>query len=236
MFLIPHSATAQTISQMMLAQGGEFDDDLNLPAFSESDTDRSPKSKFLALGLSVLLPGAGQYYTESRTKTIIFGSAEAAIWGGFIGIRQYGAWKKSDYKAWAAYHAGADVDGKSDLYFEKLTYYDNINEYNQLARLYDGNEAVVFPTSPDYYWNWDSNENRDHYRDLRNQSKNAYRRSLFFVGAALLNRILAGIDAYRTADSFQEDSEFGMAGWNMYYDSSGPIGDGEVEIGIVKKF
>lgn len=213
------------------------DDDLNMPSYSAPGQERpQAKSKYMALGLSFLLPGAGQYYTESKTKTIIFGSAEAVIWGGFFGLRQYGSWKKDDYRAWAAFHAGADVNGKPDIYYEKLTYYDNLNEYNQLAPLYDGDEATLFPATPNYYWNWDSDGSRDRYRNLRNQSKNAYRRSFFMVGAALINRFLAGIDAYRTADNFEADTEFSLAGWNMYYQSTGPLWDSEVEIGILRKF
>jgi len=230
--------TAQSITQMMASSGSLLDDDdLNLPTYLSPEQDRpSGKSKYLALGLSFLLPGAGQYYTENKTKTIIFGSAEAMIWCGFFGLRQYGSWKKDDYRAWAAFHAGADVNGKPDIYYEKLTYYDNLNEYNQLAPLYDGNEATLFPATRDYYWNWDSDGSRDHYRSLRNQSKNAYRRSLFMVGAALINRILAGIDAYRAATYFEEDSEFGLAGWHVYCQTAGPISDSEVNVGIARKF
>jgi hypothetical protein len=251
-------SSAQTVSQKMAAdimsaetlnfQSGD-DDDLNLPSFLETDQDRHGKSKFLALGLSLLLPGAGQYYAENKTKTIIFGSAEASIWGSYFGIRQYGKWKKDDYRAWAAFHAGADVNDKPDIFFEKLTYYDNIDEYSQLAPLYDGDEAILFPATSDYYWNWDSENNRDRYRELRNQSKNAYRRSLFLVGAAIINRLLSGIDAFRTADYYESDSEFGQAGlsaggaanknragWNLYYNTSGPLWNSEVEIGFARKF
>jgi hypothetical protein len=231
------SAREGSISQMMTTGSMlKDDDDLNLPSFLESESGRSGKSKFLALGLSFLLPGSGQYYTENKRKAIIFGSAEALIWGGFFGLRQYGSWKKEDYKAYAAFHAGANVNGKPDIFFEKLTYYDNINEYNQLAVLYDGEDAVLFPVNSSYYWNWDSRESRDHFRNLRNLSKNAYRRSLFMVGAALANRILAGIDAYRSASMYETDSEFSVAGWRPYYEMSGPIWNSEVEIGVIKNF
>ncbi|OGC91005.1 MAG: hypothetical protein A2W25_07970 [candidate division Zixibacteria bacterium RBG_16_53_22] len=231
-------AGAQSITQMMASSGNLLDDDdLNLPSYASPGQERPhEKSRFLALGLSFVLPGAGQYYTENKSKTIIFGGAEAMIWGGFFGLRQYGGWKKDDYRAWAAFHAGADVNDKPDIYYEKLTYYDNLNEYNQLAPLYDGDEATLFPATRDYYWNWDSDGSRDHYRSLRNQSKNAYRRSLFLLGAALINRVLAGIDAYRAASYYEEDSEFGLAGWNAYCQTNGPLWDHEVRIGIARKF
>jgi hypothetical protein len=231
------SARPETIADMMTSAMKRNGEDLNVPSFLNADkAGKQGKSKFLALGLSLLLPGAGQYYVGSKSKMIIFGSSEAAVWTGFFGLRLYGGWKKEDYKAWAAFHAGVDVNGKPDIYYEKMTYYDNLNEYNQLARVMDGSEAILFPNTPRYYWNWDSNQSRSHFRNLRNQSKNAYRRSLLFVGAALVNRVLAGIDAYRSAAAFTREQEFSRAGWNLYYSSVGSIRDGEIEIGITIRF
>jgi hypothetical protein len=230
----PLVSRAETISQLMSKSIQDDDDNLNIPSIFDEEKSAA-KSKFLALGLSLLLPGAGQYYTENKGMTIAFGAAEATIWGGFAGMRMYGRWKKEDYEAWAAFHAGADIKGKSDLYFEKMTYYDNVDEYNQLAPLYDGSDAVLFK-GPDDYWNWDSNNSRNQYRNLRNQSKNAYRRSLFFVAAALANRIVSGIDAYRAADEFVANREFSDARWGLYYSTSGPLPVGEVRLGVVRRF
>jgi hypothetical protein len=234
--MLPALTMPETISMMMgrqLKQGG--DDDLNIPAFNAPLKEHG-KSKFKALGLSLLIPGAGQYYTGNKTKMTIFAGTEALIWTSFFGLRAYGSWKKNDYKGWAAIHSGAKINGKSDFFFEKLTYYDNLNEYNQLAPLYDGAQAQLFPSTPDYWWNWDSQANQDHYRALRNQSKNAYRRSLFLVAGALLNRILSGIDAYRSASSLDRNKEFGAADWGLYYSADGPLWDSKLEMGFVKKF
>lgn len=230
-------ARSQTITQMMASEAMRQGDDFNAPSFLEPERDSGPKkSKFLALGLSMILPGAGQYYTEDKKKMAIFGGVEAFIWTSFFSLRTYGSWKKEDYKAWAAFHSGADVNGKSDLYFEKLTYYDNIDEYNQLSLLYDGDEAVLFDPNGGYYWNWDSSGSRDRYRNLRNQSKTAYRRSLFVLGGALVNRILSGIDAYRSANAYGRDTEFGDKGWQFYYTATGPLLESEVKVGFVRRF
>jgi len=210
------SSGAATISQLMSQQIAGDPDDLNIPSFLKSEKEGG-KSKFLALGLSILFPGAGQYYAENKTRMIIFGGAEAAIWSGFLGLRTYGSWKKDDYRAWAAYHAGVDINGKSDYYFEKMTYYDNLNEFNQLELVYEGSNAKIFPETPEYYWNWDSDTSRDHFRELRNKSKSAYQKSLILAGVAVFNRLLSGIDAYRAARSFENKKEFGAAGWNVYY-------------------
>jgi hypothetical protein len=233
-FLLPAQAFPQNISRLMERQLQRSGDDLNSPVIS-SPVREKQKSKFKALGLSLLLPGAGQYYTGNRTRMTIFGGAEALIWTSFFGLRAYGSWKKEDYKAWAAFHAGADINGKPDLFFEKMTYYDNLNIYNQLASVYDGPEAQLFPSTDSYWWNWDSDASRSHYRALRNRSKRAYQRSLFLLGAALANRILSGIDAYRAAAAYDRNKEFG-ANWGVYYAADGPLWDSRLEVGFVKKF
>ena len=237
--LFAGTAGSQTIQQKMLAgleqMGG--DDDFDFYDFPESkDKVEGAKSKWKALGLSIVLPGAGQYYTESRGKMIFFGGAETLIWSNFVGFRLYGKWKKEDYIGWAATHAGVDVNGKPDSYFETLTYYDNIDIYNQLELLYERSKAELYPDTPEYYWNWDSDESRVHFRKLRNDSKSAYRRSLLFLGAALVNRVLSGIDAFRSAGSYNRRKEFGDNGWRLYYSAAGFVTDSKIEIGISRQF
>ncbi len=231
------SGFAQTISQKVMSsiQKPNDDDGLNEPTYAP-DKANADKSKYKALGLSILLPGAGQYYVGSKKKMVIFASAEALIWSGFFGFRMYGSWKKEDYKAWAAFHAGADINGKSDRFFEKMTYYDNVNEFNQLELLYEGTNAQPFPSNSSYYWNWDFKSSKDHYRNLRNLSKTAYRRSLLFIGAAIANRILSGIDAYRAANAYNSGKEFSEKGWQIYSSSDSPLGAGGFEIGLALKF
>ena len=101
---------------------------------------------------------------------------------------------------------------------------------------HEGADAQLFPSTPGYWWNWDSNASREHYRALRNQSKMAYRRSLFLVGAAVVNRLLSAIDAYRSASAFDRNREFGAADWGIYYAADGPLWNSKLEVGFVKRF
>jgi len=213
------------------------DDDLNFGSlFDDSYEVTGGKSKWKALGLSILLPGAGQYYVGRTDKMAYFGGAEALVWSGFFGLRVYGNWKREDYKSWAAFHSGADITDKDDLFFEKMTYYDNLDEYNQFERLYEGSRAQPFPDTPEYYWNWDSDESRDHFRDLRNVSKTAFRRSILFLGGAVVNRLIAGIDAYRSAGSYNRNQEFNEKSWKIYCNTSDLFEYEEIEMGINWRF
>lgn len=128
--------------------------------------------------------------------------SEASIWGGFFTFRAIGSWKKTDYKNYAVDHAGINPDGKDEDYYTRLTYYDNLDQYNQLTRLYNGPQAPIYPATDYWSWQWDSQNSRMDYRDLRNQSKTAFRRSLFMVGLAALNRVISALDAFRGAKKF----------------------------------
>lgn len=168
------------------------------------------KSVTKAMLLSLLLPGAGELYAENATGSRIFLGLEGSIWAGFFGFTTYGAWKKADYKGYAAAHAGINLDSKTDAYFENITYYDSRDEYNQFARLYHGSDATIYPENDFWNWNWDSQDSKGRFRDLRNQSKTAYRRALFMVGLAAVNRVVSVLDAARSVKKFNRklSSEF----------------------------
>ena len=178
---------------------GEFEDE-----FATSGL-KSPKKAFL---LSLLLPGAGQLYAESKSKAGIFAGAEASIWAGFAAFRLVGGWKKEDYQNYAVDHAGIIPDGKDDDFYERLTYYEDRDQYNQFTRLYNGPEAPIYPETDYWNWIWDSNDSRSKYRDLRNQSKNAFRRSVYMVGLAALNRVVSALDAFRGAKKYNSKKVF----------------------------
>jgi len=176
--------------------------------FGEFTSEGERKSPARALVLSLLLPGAGQYYTESKTKAGIFVGAEVSLWAGFFAFRSVGSWKKTDYQNYAVARAGINPDGKDDDFYERLVFYDNRDEYNQLTRLFNGPQAPVYPESDFWDWEWDSQASQSKYRDLRNQSKTAYRRSVYLVGVAALNRIVSALDAFRGAKKYNRKKAF----------------------------
>lgn len=150
-----------------------------------------------AMLLSVLLPGAGQYYAGSTFKGQVFMGIEAAIWSGFIAYRVYGGWKKDDYQSYAATHAGVDNEGKDDEFYDWIGFYENREEFNQLGRLYYP-ERSYLPDDAAHYWQWDSESSRMVFKNLKDASKRSFRNASFMLGLALFNRVIAGIDTYRT--------------------------------------
>lgn len=169
--------------------------------FSGESTDWSHaghKSVWKAAALSALVPGAGQYYVGNRTKARYFFVGEALTWVGFAAFKIYGNWKEDDYIRFAARHANAQLDDKSDEFRDLVGFYQDIDEYNTFGRVFDP-ERPYLVDSPENHWRWQSFEDRETYRHLKNRAGEADRRAEFMIGVAIVSRIVSTIDAIRDA-------------------------------------
>jgi hypothetical protein len=158
----------------------------------------SKVSKTKAVLLSILVPGAGHYYLDHKGRGQLFIGAEVAAWFGFFAFRTYGSWKEDDYKKYAIQYAGITGSGHDETFYRNMLFYDSREEYNSSGRVINPG-AQYYPNEPQYDWFWESSARRQQYRTIRNDSEVAYRKATFMLGLALLNRIVAGIDAYRLA-------------------------------------
>ena len=197
------SARAQTISS-----NSRFVLDNPKDEFGSVNAGRSPdssklsvkpkKSMWKAAGLSALIPGAGQYYLGNRRKARVFFGVEAATWIGFASFEIYSHWKKDDLIRFARDRANARLEGKSDEFLDLVGFYPSIRDYNTLGRAFDP-ERLYFDDSPDTHWQWQTDQDRQVYRNLKNRSREAHRRAQFMLGAAIINRIISVVDAVRSA-------------------------------------
>jgi len=194
-------------------------DGLNIPMVGRS-ADLVYKSKFKAALYSLILPGAGQYYIRQNPRAKLFFGIESGLWISYYGFRKFGAYKDDAAKGWAVLKAGANPDNTDENYWIKMTYYDNrdVNEgryefgYNQMAAVYDRGDAQLFPEIPLYYWNWDNSDDRQAYRNLRNQSKTAYERSEVVVGIIVANHVISAVEAYLSTIKYNRRLEFSDTG------------------------
>ena len=167
-------------------------------------------SKWAAAGLSFLVPGAGQLYLGNKTRARYFLAAEGAIWGAFTGYTVYGNWQKEEYRNFAAIHAGAHPAGKDDSFFENLLDFQSRDEYNYWMHLIYRDEIPLYPTTDEFYWDWESDDAMDEYADMRSSSEKAYRSARTVLGVALINRVISVVDVFRT-DLVSQKGQFGDA-------------------------
>ncbi len=149
-----------------------------------------------AVLLSLLIPGAGEWYLGHRKAAKIFLGAELALWAGYLGSLAYADVLKKDYQTFAALHAGVDPVGKNEQYWIDIGNANNIYDLNE-KRLVQRNLEAVYTNIGEFYWQWDSESHRYRYVDLRLKQHSWRRTATFMIGGMILNRILSTMDVVR---------------------------------------
>ena len=178
------------------------------------------KKPMKALFMSLILPGAGEYYTGARLKSKIFFFAEAGFWSALISYRHLGRWHQDDYKLMAVKLAGADVTGKDDRYFDLLGFYDSREQYNKVGGVYD-RTRTYYPDTRFYFWKWESEDARLQYKLLKNDSRSYFRKANFSLGLIIANHVISAADAFISARRFNRGKESGFSGIEFKW-----LGDG----------
>lgn len=181
--------------------------------FAFGRKEKSPAQAFL---MSLVLPGTGQIYSGAETKGKIFLSTEALCWGSFWLFRTLGNQKEEDYGNFAAIQAGVNLEGKNDDYYSNLSFYGSPDEYNQFARFNNIPGEIIYPEDGFSNWQWDNADSRLQYRNLKNQSKIFYRRSLYAIGIAVFTRIVSSFDAAHSAKKYNQKGSAEQGGWGFH--------------------
>lgn len=190
--------------QYQVEQGGGFSE-------VKPDAGKLRKKPWQAFLMSLVLPGAGELYVGSTTKSRIFMAAELGGWASLISFKHLGKWREDDYRLLAAREAGADVEGKDDRFFDVLGFYTSREEYNKVGGAFDP-QREYYPDTEAYFWRWSSDAARSRYRDLKNDSKSFYRNADFALGFLIANHFLSAVDAYWSTTRHNRGIESGFAG------------------------
>lgn len=216
----------------------------DFPLSGDPEYSQHFKSAGKAALYSLVMPGAGQYYVHgANLKAKLFFGLEAGLWLSYFGFHQYGNYKEDAAKGWAVLHAGADASNTDEDYWIKMTYYDNrdTNEddgqgYNQMVLVNERDYSLLFPETPEYYWNWDSPETRHKYRNLRNESKTAFERADVTLGILLANHLISSIEAFFAASKHNRHIEFAGTNFELKYKIKPNPVNPSLSVSLVKSF
>jgi hypothetical protein len=146
---------------------------------------------------SLIFPSWGERYAGQGERGKWFLRSELVLLAGFAGYRVYGRWQEKEYLSYAEEHAGIHRGDQDHAWFVNLGIYDSVAEYNEdMTRR---NRFSDRYTSEEFFWDWDSPQNRLSFRRIRLASDDAYATSLLLAGGIFVNHVLSAIHALRLA-------------------------------------
>ena len=115
---------------------------------------------------------------------------------------QKGFWYKDDYMMFGSYHADIDLNAVPNYKLSKLivhmSQYDNMGEFNETMDRQRRDNS--YTNSEIYDWNWDSDENRNKFNEIRIKSSNLKKINNFTISALLINRLISFFNTIYLSD------------------------------------
>jgi hypothetical protein len=164
------------------------------------------KSVTLAVVYSLLLPGMGELYVGDYSTGRYLTAAEGALWLTYASFELYGTWVRDDARRFAATNAGVNLSGQSSQFFVDIGNYKNVYQYNE-RKLQERQVEKLYNPNSVYSWSWDTDGDRQKYRNLRISSDQAFNSTQFVIGAIIANHIVSAINAARLAISHNSQDE-----------------------------
>lgn len=160
--------------------------------FSAKQTPRV--SNAFALASSIVLPGSGHQYLERNRSALVYLTAEATWFFAYFFCNHYAKKTAVAAAAYAWIHAGAQgtIASANDHYWRLVGDYLDVQEYNSVMELNRTPEKRI--TDESMSWHWDDKSSQRHYNALLTRSRTFGIVSSFFIGALVLDRIVAFID------------------------------------------
>ncbi len=177
-------------------------------AIQTGRVEHAKKSVFLASLFSLILPGAGELYTDAYSRGQYFTIAEGALWLTYGGFQMYGNLARNDAREFAAVNAGFSLSGKDDQFYVDIGNFDNIYQYND-KKLQDRSPDLLYSVTPGTSWQWNSALNRQRFKNMRISSDNVLYNSRFIIAVVIANHIASAISAGNAAATYNRNIESG---------------------------
>jgi TM2 domain-containing membrane protein YozV len=168
------------------------------PAFEMKPELIGQKSPGLAVLMSLVLPGSGEFYMGRRGQATAFFSSEIVLWTGLLFNTLYADHLKDEYRTYAVQYAGVQLQGKDKQYWIDIGKYNSLYDFNEQRRR-DRFFSALYPEDGNYFWLWDEENNRLRYDGKRIRAQEISNQDVYFYASILLNHLVSGINALRLA-------------------------------------
>jgi len=167
------------------------------PVLAQNQSSPDPRGSFLR---SLAIPGWGHYYNDSDswTRGKVHLGADIVMIGTYFGLNARASNLEGQYETFAQLSAGVSITGKSRRFQLALGQFNSLEEYNDF-QLRSRNWDQLLPDTQENRWQWESDEARERYSDLRETSDRARNQLPAIAGLMVVNRVLSAISSYRRA-------------------------------------
>ena len=143
---------------------------------------------------SLVLPGWGEYSLDNQIRGRIFVLSETVLLLAILGSYSVSQRQETEFRAYAAEHAGISPDGKDRQFWVDIGNYSSLLAFNEEhLRWRDFN--ALYEDNDTWTWAWDSGNNRERFENMRIASDSWRLRGSFLIGGVVLNHIVSAIDA-----------------------------------------
>ncbi len=169
------------------------------------DTGNAP-SQWGALLRSFVMPGWGHHYVDSdswRRGQFHLG-AEIVLLTSYLGINRQSYVLEKNMFTHASAFSGANIRDLGREFELAVGSHRSLADYNDFQER-TRNLDRLFPDEPQYRWEWESDELRREYLDLRSRRDNLDQQLPALVALMVANRIISGISAFSRAGTYGND-------------------------------
>ena len=156
--------------------------------------DAAPqKSVSLAMIADLALPGLGHYYYGEKKSAFGFFLADVLSIFGVAGCYSYANQLETSSHTYALIYANTQGgSGATDYYWTLVGQYNDADYYNSIMDLNRTPQNKIL--AENLQWRWADDTYRQRYQDYRHSAMNFRVAGNFFIGAMVLNRVLAFVD------------------------------------------
>lgn len=170
---------------------------LMMPLLTYSQAN--PKGAFLR---SAILPGWGHYYVDKSdwTRGQYHLGADIILIMGYFGLDARASSLERQFITLANLRADASIADRNRAYRLAIGQFNSLEEYNDF-QLRSRNWNQLFDDTPENRWNWNSDKDRQQYRDLREDADKARTQLPAIIGLLVVNRVISGVSAFTRAQN-----------------------------------
>lgn len=198
-----HKSAIAVLTLFVVCAGGNkafaqpAESGLYAPQQMEEYRDISPRNAMLR---SFVLPGWGHHYAnpEDWRKGQYYMAIDVALITSLALLVVNSGLLEDNMYTLARAHSGTDIESRSREFQLAVGNHNSLSEYNaQNERTFNWHRMM--DNTSENYWQWDSQQKRQEYQDVRDRWNMVNRQIPTVAGLMVLNRIVGGLSSFITA-------------------------------------